>query len=73
MNTDTEKPRQWPESSEGLQVARAYARWHLGYSDWADTILYAYLNPAKARERLSEEMDEPSELPQNGMPVSGTS
>ena len=39
---------------EGQRVAREYARWHLGYSEWADSIIYAYLNPEKAAERLRE-------------------
>lgn len=44
-----------PES-DGLSAARAYAAWHLGYPDWADSIIDVYLNPAEAREALAIEM-----------------
>lgn len=43
---------------EGLRVARRLSRWHLGYGDWADTLIYAYLNPETAEKALMLEMGE---------------
>lgn len=42
----------------GLQAAREYAHWHLGYSQWADDLLYAYLNPETATARLKAEKEQ---------------
>ncbi len=32
-----------------LDAAREFARWELGDADWADLIVRAYLDPARAR------------------------
>lgn len=40
---------------DGLRAAREYATWHLGYPDWADAIIGAYLDPDAADERLRRE------------------
>lgn len=42
---------------EGLQVARAYAAWHIGHPDWADSIIDAYLNPRRALEALNADKE----------------
>lgn len=33
---------------KGLEAARAVARWELGYPDWADRLIGAYLDPERA-------------------------
>lgn len=39
----------------GLQAARAVSSWELGYPDWADKLIRAYLNPELARRELAIE------------------
>lgn len=41
---------------QGLTAARRVARWYIGDSRWADTIVDAYLNPDRANKTLKEEM-----------------
>lgn len=42
----------------GMQAARAYAQWHLGYPEWADQIIHAYEHPYETLEILrSDGMD----------------
>lgn len=43
---------------EGLQAARAYAQWHIGDPDWADSIVDAYLHPKQALEQLDADRAE---------------
>lgn len=42
-------------NESGLGAARRYARWHLGDSAWADSILWAYENPDETHARLDAE------------------
>lgn len=41
----------------GMQAARRYAQWHLGYRSWADQILNAYNNPEETNAALDEEQE----------------
>ena len=43
--------------ARGLQAARRYARWHIGDSNWADSIIGAYLNPDAAMEALDHDQE----------------
>lgn len=42
---------------EGLRVARQVAQWYIGDSAWAEMIIDAYLNPAKAAANLKKEKE----------------
>lgn len=43
--------------AKGLAAARAVAGWHLGYREWADQLIDAYLNPEAAMETLRKEKE----------------
>lgn len=43
---------------DGLDVARAVARWHLGDDYWADLIIDALANPLTAAKKLASEKGE---------------
>ncbi len=43
----------------GLAAARAWSTWHLGDPQWASDIVWAYLNPDEALQRLADEQGEP--------------
>lgn len=47
-----------PDHAARLEQARRRARWEIGDPSWADTILYAYLNPASDHAALALEMEE---------------
>ena len=34
---------------DSVEITRCYCAWHLGYRDWADTIIGVYLNAEKAK------------------------
>ena len=38
-----------------IEAAREFARWHLGYSSWADDIIYAYEHPTEALTKLAKD------------------
>jgi hypothetical protein len=38
-----------------IEAAREFARWHLGYSAWADDIIYAYEHPTEALTKLARD------------------
>lgn len=44
-----------PEHATGLAVARRYAAWHIGDPSWAEGIIAAYTDPAKAAAELDED------------------
>lgn len=39
----------------GLKAAKRYAGWHIGDAQWAESIIYAYLNPERANEDMDAE------------------
>lgn len=45
-----------PSEEYRMTVARRWARFHLGNSDWADQILNAYRHPGQVQRELDKEM-----------------
>lgn len=52
----TEPP--FPSTTERLEAARAYAAWHIGHPDWADSIIDAYMHPERALEELAADKED---------------
>ena len=40
------------DHNERMRAARRVSHWYLGYSDWADMLVGAYMNPVDALEAL---------------------
>lgn len=55
----TIKPQGPEPDRAGMEAARRWAEWYLGSSSWGSDIVWAYLNPAEAMQRLSDEENEP--------------
>lgn len=44
-------------NERGLRAARAVSQWHIGFEDWADMLIDAYLNPDEALAALKKDKE----------------